>query len=94
MENFKIKNNFFLRRANKGEGIIMIGARGEVFTASRSGTKSFLTIACASILSHVECVMAMQRNGHSFLVISLDKNSDTMSVASSTSKRCGILQDQ
>jgi hypothetical protein len=42
------------------------------FTASRSRRKSFFTIVCRyrgrSHLSHVECVMCMQRNGYSFTV--------------------------
>jgi hypothetical protein len=49
--------------ANKGEGIITIGARGEI-TASRSWDKIFLDdIAWTSNLSHVKCVMSMHRNG-------------------------------
>jgi hypothetical protein len=54
--------------ANKSEGIITIGSSGRNFTASRIWTKSFMTIAGASNLSHAECVMCncMQRNGYSF----------------------------
>jgi hypothetical protein len=56
-----LKNPFYVtssRRlpANKGEGIITIGARGEIF----------LTIAWTSNLSHVECVMYAEKLPQSY----------------------------
>jgi hypothetical protein len=41
---------------------------GRDFTARRSWTKPFLTIAWTSNLSPVECLKSMQRNEHSFTV--------------------------
>jgi hypothetical protein len=49
---------------NKGEGIIAIGARGDILRRAEFGP-SFLTIAWVSNLVHdEECVMSMHRNGH------------------------------
>jgi hypothetical protein len=55
--------------ANKGEEIITIRSRGR-FYGEQKLEKIFLDdIAWTSNHSHVECVMSMQRNGHSFSLL-------------------------